>query len=171
MKTACPDVRRARFAIGLFTGGLVLSGLTAFPLATEMEWLAALLSPGGALHALAPLALQQWVLHVRDGLAETYARFPWVGYGTDWLAFGHIVIALFFIGPWRDPVGNAWVLRVGLLACALVIPLALIAGPIRGIPLHWRMIDCSFGVLGAVPLLYALRCARRIDAGARTNLS
>ena len=66
------------------------------------------------------------------------------GLGTDWLAFGHLVIALFFVGPWRHPVANAWVLKAGLVACAGVIPLALICGPLRGIPFYWRLIDCSF---------------------------
>ncbi len=154
-------VRRCRWAIGVFIVGLVLSGVTAFPLAAEMELLARLVSPGGTLHPLSPSGLQEWILHVRDGLAETYRRFPWVGYGTDWLAFGHIVIALFFIEPWRDPVRNAWVLRVGVVACLLVVPLALIAGPVRGIPFYWQLIDCSFGVVGVLPLLYALRLLRR----------
>lgn len=41
----------------------------------------------------------------------------------------------------------------GLIACAGVIPLALIAGYVRGIPLGWRRIDCSFGVFGALLLV------------------
>lgn len=155
--------RKCRWAIGLFIVGLLVSGVTAFPLLTELEWLAAWFSPGGALHDIAPVALRQWILMVRDGLVDTYAKYPWVGYGTDWLAFGHIVIALFFIQPWREPVRNAWVLKVGLVACVLVVPLALIAGPARGIPFYWRLIDCSFGVFGALPLWYALHCVRRIE--------
>ena len=162
------DLRRARWAIGLFIAGLILSGVTAFPLAAELNLLGQLVSPGAALHAFSPPGLQHWILHVRDGLNDTYARYPWVGYGTDWLAFGHVIIALFFIPTWRDPVRHASVLRTGLVACALVIPLALIAGPLRGIPFHWRLIDCSFGVIGAVPLLYALRCVRRLTRGAGT---
>ena len=150
-------LRRCRWAVGLFIAGLVLSGLTAFPLAAELGWLAQLVSPGGTLHALAPAGLQQWILLVRDGLHDTYAKYPWVGYGTDWLAFGHLIIALFFLPAWRDPVRHAGTLRIGVVACALVIPLALIAGPMRGIPFYWRLIDCAFGVLGAVPLWYALR--------------
>ena len=46
----------------------------------------------------------------------------------------------------------------------LVVPLALICGPIRGIPFYWRLIDCSFGVLGIVPLWIALRCGRKLRA-------
>jgi hypothetical protein len=39
-----------------------------------------------------------------------------------------------------------------MIACVLVIPLALIFGPIRGIPFFHRLIDCSFGVVGIIPL-------------------
>jgi hypothetical protein len=53
---------------------------------------------------------------------------------TDWLAFGHIMVAFFFIGPWRNPIANEWVLRIGLVCCAAFLPLALICGQIRGIP-------------------------------------
>lgn len=158
------ELKQCRWAIGIFIAGLVLSGATAFPLATETDWLAIQVSPGGALHGWSPAGLQMWLGRVRNGLAHTYSEYPWLGYGTDWLAFGHLVIALFFIAPWRDPVAYASTLRTGVLACALVFPLALIAGPIRGIPFYWRLIDCSFGVVGAVPLLFALRCVRRMRA-------
>jgi hypothetical protein len=166
-QVATADLRRCRWAVGLFMAGLVLSGLTAFPLASELRCIAGLVGPGGALHSHTPEGLQRWLLHIHEGLSETYHRYPWVGYGTDWLAFGHIVIALFFIEPWRNPVRSASVLRVGLVACALVVPLALIAGHVRGVPLYWRLIDCSFGVFGALPLAYALRCVRRMSKGDR----
>jgi hypothetical protein len=57
-----------------------------------------------------------------------------------------------FIGPLRDPVRNIWVIEWAMLACVAVIPLAMIAGPIRGIPVYWRLLDCSFGVIGIIPL-------------------
>lgn len=37
------DIRKIRYALTVFIVGLVLSGLTALPLLTEMEWLAAVL--------------------------------------------------------------------------------------------------------------------------------
>ena len=58
------------------------------------------------------------------------------------------------------------IITFGLIACAGVLPLALIAGPLRGIPLFWRLIDCSFGVLGAVPLLICRRHIRQLEAAA-----
>jgi hypothetical protein len=54
-----------------------------------------------------------------------------------------------------------------LIACVAVIPLAFIAGPLRGIPMFWRLIDCSFGIGGALPLLWALRIVERAEARGR----
>jgi len=34
----------------------------------------------------------------------------------------------------------------------LVIPFAFVFGGLRGIPFWWRLIDCSFGVFGFIPL-------------------
>jgi hypothetical protein len=70
---------------------------------------------------------------------------------------------MFFIGPFRDPVRNAWVLRVGLVACAAVVPLALICGAIREIPFAWRLLDCSFGLVGAISLFYCLSLTKKIE--------
>lgn len=156
--------RGIRFSLGIFIVGLVLSGVTAFPLLAELNALCALFGLAPDASAANHTGLAHWLLFVREGLAVTYARYPFIGYGTDWLAFGHIVIALFFIAPWREPGRHLPVLHMGLVACALVIPLALIAGPVRGIPFYWRLIDCSFGVLGAVPLIIALRLGRRLNA-------
>jgi hypothetical protein len=83
-------------------------------------------------------------------------------YGTDWLAFAHIVIAIAFIGPLRDPVKNVWVVQFGMIACVLVIPTALICGQIRGVPFYWRLIDCSFGVIGIIPLWLSRCCIQRL---------
>jgi hypothetical protein len=60
-------------------------------------------------------------------------------------------------------VRNKWVFTFGVLACVGVIPLALIAGQVRGIPFYWRLIDMSFGVFGALPLLLCLGYVRRME--------
>jgi hypothetical protein len=96
--------------------------------------------------------LAAWLLKVRGALVETNTKHPFLAYGTDWLAFGHFVIAIAFIGPWRDPVKNIWVVEFGMIACILVIPYALLMGAFRGIPFGWRLIDCSFGLFGIIPL-------------------
>lgn len=150
-----------RLMVSVFIAGLVLSGLTAFPLLHELNLRVRLLGADGA----GPNGeLASWVLRVRDALANTYRDYPFLGYGTDWLAFGHLVIALFFFGVWRDPVRHIFILHAGLIACAGVIPLALICGPIRGIPFYWCLIDCSFGFFGAIPLWWTLRLTRKLEA-------
>ncbi len=155
---------RYRLVLGTFIVGLILSGVTAFPLLHELEILARLVGvpTDAAPDSLA--GLPHWIATVRNGLRATHDDYPWLAYGTDWLAFGHIIIALFFLGPWRDPVPNAWVLKIGLFACLGVFPLALICGPIRGIPFYWRLIDCSFGLFGSLPLFYCLKLTGQMRA-------
>ncbi|MFE6751256.1 hypothetical protein ACFVGM_35785 [Kitasatospora purpeofusca] len=153
-------LRRVRRLLRLFVVCLVLSGLTAFPLESETRWLADLAAgPGAPVTEHFP-ALLEWILRIRDGIAETNDRYPFLAYGTDWLAFAHLVIAAAFAGPLKDPVRNVWVIRWAVLACGGIVPLALICGPLRGIPLYWRFIDMSFGVVGVVPLLIVLRALR-----------
>lgn len=164
------DVRRFRVALILFVSGLVVSGVTAFPLLQEVELLAAWLGADEPSAGGGSRGLTQWIAYVREGLRETYSRYPFVGYGTDWLAFGHLAIAVFFLGPIVQPRrDHAWILISGMIACVGVIPLALVCGEIRGIPMGWRLIDCAFGVIGIVPLAYAYRVGRRIRAAAGGN--
>ena len=134
-----PNLKRARALILVVIVGLVLSGVTAIPLETELKLLARWID-------------HPWIIKVRDGLIDTYAKYPFIGYGTDWLAFGHFAIAIAFIGPLRDPVKNIWVIEFGMISCVLIIPFALIMGEVRGIPMGWRFIDCSFGLFGFIPL-------------------
>ncbi|HUT35563.1 MAG TPA: hypothetical protein VNE39_18890 [Planctomycetota bacterium] len=149
--------RRIRVLLAIVMAGLLLSGVTAFPLEWELELLTRLLGvPRGACPDNYS-GIVGWLAEVREGLQETYYRYPWMAYGTDWLAFAHIILAVLFVGPWVDPVRNLWVIHFGLIASALVIPLAMVCGPIRGIPFYWRLIDCSFGVLAFVPLWFARR--------------
>jgi hypothetical protein len=102
-------------------------------------------------------------LVVRDALHETYSKFPFFGYGTDWLAFAHILIAIAYIGVIRHPMRNIWLFNWGMVACVLLIPWALISGDVRGVPVGWRLIDCSFGVLGFFPNWLAYRWTREME--------
>lgn len=149
------SLKQIRAAILVVIMGLILSGVTAFPLLHEMNLLATMLA-GQSRDPAAHDGLEKWILTVREGLEVTYQKYPFIAYGTDWLAFAHLMIALFFILPWRDPVRYEGVLKMGVAMCLLVIPLAFICGPIRGIPLGWRLIDCSFGVLCLPFLWFAL---------------
>lgn len=144
--------KKCRFWIGLFIAALVLSGLTAIPLTWELDLLAQLL---GIPEAGSPHASESWIARVRDALHTIDRDMPFVGYGFDWLAFGHVIIALFMIGAWIDPVQNKWLITAAKIACVAVVPWALAFGELRGIPFGWRLIDCSFGVFGLVPLYLA----------------
>lgn len=156
------DLFRYRLVLGGFIVALVFSGLTAFPLLHELRLLAAMLGIPPEVDYRELAGLRHWIGLVREGLETTYSRYPFIAYGTDWLAFGHLVIALFFIEPWRRPGTCQGNLVIGMVACVAIVPLALICGGIRGIPFYWRLIDCSFGVIGILPLIYCWRVGLRI---------
>jgi hypothetical protein len=154
-----PQLRTIRIWLAIFIVGLVLSGITAFPLVHDTGWLASFLTG----HPVLPAGVIAWIDRVHAALVDQSIRYPFLAYGTDWLAFAHLVIAVVFFGPLLNPVRNKWVLQFGVIACLAVFPLALIAGPSRGIPPPWRAIDCSFGLFGAIPLLICLRLVREIE--------
>lgn len=146
----------------LFVVSLVLSGATAFPLVHELRWTEDVLRSLSVPHYLP--TLMDWIVQVRQGLDTADTDYPFLLYGTDWLAFAHLVIAVAFYGPYRDPVRNIWVVEFGMIACAGIVPLALICGPIRGIPFWWTVIDMSFGIIGIVPLYVVRRKIKRLEA-------
>jgi hypothetical protein len=145
-----------RILLLLFVAALVFSGATAIPLVWELKILSQLLplAPDGTNSTYAALA--RWIHKVHAALADTDSRYPFLAYGTDWLAFGHFAIAIAFIGPLRDPVRNIWVIEFGLIVSMLIIPYAIVLGELRGIPGWWRFIDCCFGLF-AIPLLWIAR--------------
>jgi hypothetical protein len=136
--------RQIRAIIIFFMAALIFSGATAIPAETELTLILKHISPDTGIGSLLTT-----VLHA---VQDTGIRYPFLFYGNDWLAFAHFVIAVTFIGVLLDPVKNIWVLQFGMIACMMVIPFALVAGDIRGLPIWWRMIDCSFGVIGFIPL-------------------
>lgn len=156
-------LRRIRVWLVVFIVCLVLSGVTAFPLVTELRLAEDALTSWAAPVAELFPGLLEWVGRVREGLDAADSQYPFLLYGTDWLAFAHLVIAVAFYGPYRDPVRNIWVIEFGMIACAGIIPLALICGPIRGIPFWWSVIDMSFGVFGVIPLLVVRRMIKRLE--------
>lgn len=162
--TPCEHRRRIRLWLAVFIFGLVVSGITAFPLQTELHGLVVLLNADSLRPIARSTGLLPWIERVHRGIHATNAEFPFLAYGTDWLAFAHLAIAVAFIGPYVDPVRNKWVITFGLIACAGVIPLALVAGHIRHIPFAWRLLDCSFGILGAIPLLLCMRHVSELEA-------
>ncbi|MEO6453556.1 MAG: hypothetical protein ABIN97_05760 [Ginsengibacter sp.] len=137
----------------VFIVALIMSGVTAFALESELAWLNGLFNNNEN-------ALSLWINKVYIALHQTNLNYPYLAYGYDWLAFAHLVIAVAFIGPLNDPVKNKWVIQFGVIACGMIFPLAFIAGHFRGIPIYWQLIDCSFGVIGLIPLAI---CYRKIE--------
>jgi hypothetical protein len=154
--------RRVLTCTWLIILGLLIGGLTAIPLQTELDTVVRVLHIEELSPAQASNNFVKWILLVREALHETYAKYPFIGYGTDWLAFGHLVIAIAFMGCLRHPMRNIWLFQFGMIACVLVIPWALFFGELRGIPVYWRLIDSSFGVLGFFPCWLANRWTREL---------
>jgi hypothetical protein len=151
--------------------GLVISGATAIPLEWELDTLANVLGVADSPGAPAPNGFVHWILKVREALHTTGAAYPFMAYGTDWLAFGHFMIAIAFVGALRDPIRNRWLYLFGMIACVLVIPCAFLFGAARGIPICWRLIDCSFGVFGFLPLWLCHRWTKELETSSARERS
>ena len=130
--------------IAFFIIILFCSGLTAIPVDQELSVLLNFL-PSDTL-------IYHWLKKVLLAYREVSVQYPFLLYGYDWLAFAHFILAILFVGPYKNPVRNIWVIEFGLITCILILPLAFIAGYFRNIPIGWRLIDCSFGVFGFFPL-------------------
>jgi hypothetical protein len=159
--------RRIRTLTWLFIIGLLVSGATAIPLQREVDALVILTGAAQRLQdpaSAGPPAWALWLTRVQAALRDTSERSPLLFYGTDWLAFGHFAIAIAFVGALRDPVRNRWLFTFALIACALVVPYALVFGAIRGIPLWWRFIDCSFGLFGIIPIWLCRRWVSELES-------
>jgi len=140
---------------------LTLSGITAMP----AEWELSIVVKFFDDHS----PLGSWLNEIHFAVQETGKKFPFLFYGYDWLGFAHMLIAMAFIGPYKDPVKNKWVIEFGTIACFLLIPFALFIGYFRGIPFWWRLIDCSFGVFGLIPLGICYNKITELERATRQN--
>jgi hypothetical protein len=145
-------MKKIRLHLGVFITLLVLSGVTAFPVLREIDFLY-------ENRAMFLPVMKQWIVDLYVLLHKTS---PVVLYGTDWLAFAHIIIALFFIPLLIDPARYGLNLRAGMLACLLIFPLAFICGHIRNIPCFHQLIDCSFGAIGFLYLFFIDRLIKKL---------
>jgi hypothetical protein len=144
-----------------FIAALFISGVTAIPVEGELTWLVNNFPFDGSIKG--------WLQEVLTGIQNTGKNYPYLFYGYDWLAFAHFILAILFIGPLRDPVKNKWVIEFGIIACFLIIPFAFIAGHFRGMPFWWRLIDCSFGVIGMIPLFICLSQIKKLETEIKTE--
>ena len=158
-----------RLVLLFFAVALIASGLTAIVPLQGLRMLAPALAPGSAAARLWP-ALASWLDLVHRALEDTYARYPFLAYGYDWLAFGHFIIAIPFLMAVRDPLRSMWVIPFGIAACLLVLPHALIFGALRGIPVFWRLVDTVFGIGGLITLIFLRQRVRLLSVSESSPL-
>jgi hypothetical protein len=144
-----------------FMATLVICGITAIPGEQELSMATKFFDENSLVGS--------WLNEVFYAVKHTNEKYPYLFYGYDWLAFAHIIMAIAFIGPYKDPVKNKWVLEFGATACLLIVPFALLAGHWRNIPLWWRLMDCSFGLAGLIPLGICYNKINEIERLSRQN--
>ena len=166
MMTSTTLRKRINLLVGFFISALAIAGISAIPLRSEINLLNQFLGKGTWLEQFWP-ALAAWISFVHQGLITSFDRYPFIQYGTDWLAFAHIAIAVAFLGVLKDPVRNIWVVEFGMIACILLIPAAILFGALRGIPPFWTILDCSFGVFGILPLWLCRSYIIRLESAVR----
>jgi hypothetical protein len=132
--------RKIKIAIIITIIGLLLNGFSAIPLRTEVN---ILLSNPDAL----PQFLRDWLTYVNKGVNETSNNYSFMRYGFDWLGFAHLLIAIAFIGPLKDPIKNEWIVRWGMIASILSVLMAFGWERMRAIPLWWSFVDASIAIV------------------------
>jgi len=152
-----------RIFVVFFMGALIVSGATAFPLESELKLLCNIIGVSTDEQYTNYTGFQGFIAYVYTGITDTSANYPFLAYGTDWLAFAHIIIAIAFAGVFFKPVRNVWIVYWAMIACVAVIPTVIICGAVREIPVFWQLVDCSFGVFGMIPLLILLYFIKRLE--------
>jgi hypothetical protein len=141
--------KKIKLLILTFIVSLVAIGISVFPVTSILDNLIPFLTSN-----YPDSRLTNFLQAISEALNYNHEHYPFMLYTLDWLGYAHLMIALVFIGPLRDPVKNIWVIEFGILACLLTIPAIFIFGYKNQMPLWWSFIDCSFGIIGAMLLFY-----------------
>jgi len=105
------DSKLIRRCLGVFMAMLIVSGITAMPAEKELSFAVRIFD--------ADSLIGSWLTEILFAVKDTSKQYPYLFYGYDWLAFAHIIIAIAFIGPYKDPVKNKWVIELARsLACS-----------------------------------------------------
>jgi len=152
-----------RLLILFFVAALVVSGLTAFPLETELSIFSSLLGISTDVPATNYTGFQHWIAWIYEGVSTTNKNYPFLAYGTDWLAFAHIAIGIAFVGVYVKPVRNIWIVYWAIILCVAIMPVIFICGAIRQIPFYWQLVDSSFGIFGIIPLFILRHYILKLD--------
>lgn len=149
------DIKIIRSLLAFFIVALLVGGFTAIPIITELSALLKIFPADSFMY--------YWLQKVLLAYKNVNEEYSFLLYGYDWLAFAHFILVILFIGPYKNPVKNIWVIEFGLIACVLIFPLTFIAGYFRKIPIGWQLIDCSFGIFGFIPLWICYRKIKNLE--------
>ncbi|HRG59567.1 MAG TPA: hypothetical protein PK323_11465 [Bacteroidia bacterium] len=138
-------VIRIKYVLILFFIFLVLSNITAFRLEQE---LGILLRMKGYFSDRAVVFMHS----MAQIILNTNNKYPFLCNGIVCLTFVLINIAVAFIEPLRDSIYNKWVIKLGMITCGMIFLLAFINGGISQIAYYSQLLECSFEVIGLMPL-------------------
>ena len=140
-------MKKIKTYTALLMAGLVIAGATAFFIPWGVDLI--------VNHTPLPKWINQtvWLNYVLNGVVQIDKSYDFIWYGTDWMAFAHLLFAILFYGLYKDPIRNKWLVSFGLVACVAIAPIALGFGHLRGIPLIWQFLDMAFGVIAGALLL------------------
>jgi hypothetical protein len=145
-------LRAIRLWLSFFIAGLIFSGVTAFPLEGELHWFLLVLRTGPLRDTAEYTHLLPWITRGCSGISMTNKQYPFLAYGTDWLAFAHLVIAVAFLGPYRDPVRNNSIITFGLFACGELFHLRSSPAPYAAFRLRGESLIAVSGSSAPFPL-------------------
>ena len=126
---------------------LLIPGISVFALPMQVKFAMVFLD-------YLPSFMQAWLLTVEEGVNAVESNYPFLLYGFDWLAYGHVAIAIFFIPAIKNPTAHITIINSGIIICTLMIPFVLVSGAVRYIPFWWRAGECIFAIIGILLLLY-----------------
>lgn len=157
------NLRKIRFYLILFFLGILFGLHTVVFVEIETAFFVKYLGPDTFMENALPV-ISAWIETLHTSITESYSAYPVMAYCMDWLSYACVVFALFIIGAIKDPVRNIWIIQVYMMACILATLLPFIVGPLRGIPVFWRFVDGSFGIMGFILLFPAYRLTKELQA-------
>ena len=155
-------LRKIRFYLILFLLAILFSLHTIIFVEAETKLFAKCFGHNTFMEKLCP-CVAEWMEHLHLAVLQTYTSYPVIAYCMDWLSYACVVFAGFLLGAIKNPVRNVWIVQVFMVACILAFIFPFIAGPIRDVPIFWRFIDSSFGVVGFLFLLLPYRLIKKLE--------
>jgi len=162
-------LRKIRIYLVIFFLGILFGMHTVVFVQPETAFFVKHFGPGTFVDEKIPF-VAAWIENLYISIHETSANYPAIAYCMDWLSYACIVFAIFMIGAIKDPVKNIWIIQTYMLACLMAAALPFIAGPFREIPIFWRFLDGSFGVIGFLVLLPPYKLTKSLAASQTAKL-